>query len=356
MVLAQRRDQRIEADPSGAPALFVNLLRRPRNTIEAEGFSRAIADLPNAPSGFIRAGDEEIGSFVRATLADGGCAALSEPYLGAAAASMRMGSLRLPGLAEAIDLPLATLTSIGRRGYHDLDIAGSGGRSAVKPQGPFRIERPFRPGERYPSLWNHDADRERRLVVGPDSRSEVRKGMKDKAARVWATATRLHFNRDFQLNSQSLAACLTPEPSIGGTAWPNFQVTGDQRRENALALWANTTPGLICFWWIAARQHQGRARLTISQLPRLTALDVRTLDEEQLEKVECLFAEFAELDFLPANEAYRDKTRQDLDRAVLCDLLGLPESILGPLAALRLQWCEEPSVHGGKSTRPGGGG
>ena len=40
---------------------------------------------------------------------------------------------------------------------------------------------------------------------------------------------------------------------------------------------------------------------------------------------------------------------------MLCDLLGLPESILEPLAALRLQWCEEPSVHGGKPTRPGGG-
>ena len=180
--------------------------------------------------------------------------------------------------------------------------------------------------------------------------------MQDKAAKVWATATRLHFNRDFRLNSQSLAACLTPEPAIGGRAWPNFRVEGDPRCEEALALWANTTPGLISFWWIAGRQQQGRAILTISQLPRLTALDARTLDDGQLEQAERLFAEFAERDFLPANEAYRDETRRALDRAVLCGLLALPESILEPLEALRLQWCEEPSVHGGKSTRPGGGG
>ena len=83
---------------------------------------------------------------------------------------------------------------------------------------------------------------------------------------------------------------------------------------------------------------------------------MRTLDDGQLEQAERLFAEFAERDFLPANEAYRDETRQALDRAVLCGLLALPESILEPLAALRLQWCEEPSVHGGKPTRPGGGG
>ena len=71
------------------------------------------------------------------------------------------------------------------------------------------------------------------------------------------------------------------------------RVDGDPRREQALALWANTTPGLIAFWWVASRQQQGRANLTISQLPRLTALDVRTLNDEQLEQAERLFAEFA---------------------------------------------------------------
>ena len=53
---------------------------------------------------------------------------------------------------------------------------------------------------------------------------------------------------------------------------------------------------------------------------------------------------------LPANEAWRDVARQDLDRAVLIDLLGLSEDLLEPLNLLRRQWCAEPSVHGGKST------
>ena len=354
LVLAVKRDAQIECAPDDAPALFVNLLRRPLTTIEAEGFAHIIAAIPNADSGFLRSGDEELGSFVRATLADGRCAALGEPYLGSAAVSLRTGALRLPSVAEATSLPLALLQSAGQRGYHHLDIAGSGGRNAVKAQGPFRIERPLRAAARYPALWGHDAGRERRLVVEPDSCGDLREGMEDKAAAVWETATRLHFTLDFQLNSQSLGACLTPEPAIGGRAWPNFRVEGDPRREQALALWANTTPGLISFWWIAGRQQQGRAILTISQLPRLTALDVRTLGDGQLEQAERLFAEFAERDFLPANEAYRDETRQALDRAVLCGLIGLPESILEPLAALRLQWCDEPSVHGGKPTRPGG--
>ena len=34
------------------------------------------------------------------------------------------------------------------------------------------------------------------------------------------------------------------------------------------------------------------------------------------------------------------------------DARGLPEGILEPLDVLREQWCAEPTVHGGKSTRP----
>ncbi|WP_156013226.1 hypothetical protein [Thioalkalivibrio sp. HK1] len=57
---------------------------------------------------------------------------------------------------------------------------------------------------------------------------------------------------------------------------------------------------------------------------------------------------------MPANQAFEDDNRKALDEAVLIDLLGLPKTILEPLNLLRRLWCEEPSVHGGKSTRPGG--
>ena len=56
-------------------------------------------------------------------------------------------------------------------------------------------------------------------------------------------------------------------------------------------------------------------------------------------------------EFLPANEAYRDEVRQDLDRAVLVDLLRLRDGVMESLAISRDQWCAEPSVHGGKKTR-----
>ena len=68
-----------------------------------------------------------------------------------------------------------------------------------------------------------------------------------------------------------------------------------------------------------------------------------------------IFEEFEGYDLLPANEAWRDDVRQALDRAVLVDLLELREDVMKPLALLRRQWCAEPSVHGGNSTRPRNG-
>ena len=84
----------------------------------------------------------------------------------------------------------------------------------------------------------------------------------------------------------------------------------------------------------------------------MPTLDVTQLSEDQLKIAESIFEDMREREFLPANEAYRDESRKELDRRVLVDLLGLPESVLEPLDLLRLKWCSEPSVHGGKGTRP----
>ena len=146
---------------------------------------------------------------------------------------------------------------------------------------------------------------------------------------------------------------MTDRPTIGGRAWPNFLCT-DHRWEHPIVLWANTTLGLLAFWLIGTRQQKGRAIITISKLPSLAALDARQLSTAQIDQAHDIFKRFKDREFLPANEAWHDEARQDLDRTILIDLLGLPEDIMEPLALLRLQWCAEPSVHGGKKTAPEG--
>jgi len=191
---------------------------------------------------------------------------------------------------------------------------------------------------------------ERQMTVAPGHECIPRAQCEQRAGEDWKkTATKLHFNRDFGLSSQSLAACLTREKTIGGTAWPNF-VCRNTAWEMPIVLWANTTLGLIAFWWLGTRQHGGRSRVSITLLPELLTLDPRKLSQAQLRQANDLYGQLEHAQLLPANEAYRDKVRQQLDEAFLVELLGLPSEIVDELDLIRRQWCAEPSVHGGKKT------
>ena len=117
---------------------------------------------------------------------------------------------------------MTKLGDIGSPGPVDRDISGTDKLTGTH-RGPFEIVT-LMAGKTpsYPVLWAHDAGsgRESQIDVAPDADGWVRAEMAERALEVWATATRLHINRDFRLNSQALAACVTAEECIGGRAWP----------------------------------------------------------------------------------------------------------------------------------------
>ena len=364
LVIARRRKETggESASVPAAPVTFVALRKRPASATEAAGLAAAIRDAARRGRSRILLGGDLCGTRVAGTWDDGGCASVTHPEVVDAVRGLRAGALTLPRTNDTHRLPVTPLGALGTRGLIDRDINGverrarSWGENVTDEaqdtfRGPFDVVSIRTPAPTFPVLWGHAADRERRLIVQPDREGVVRARAAERAADAWGTATRLHFNRDFRLNSQSLAACLTPTSTLGGRAWPNFLLT-ERRHETVTVLWANTTPGLMLFWWQGSVQQAGRACLTVSRLPDLPVLDPRALTDAQHARAGDLLGRFRERPFLPANEAYRDETRQALDAAVLVELLGLPASILDPLAVLRTQWCGEPTVHGGKATRP----
>ncbi len=349
LVIATRRTS---AQSSDLDTLWVNLTRRPASTAEAVEIARALPPSSSYVAGLVQVGADRVGCYIRAPLDEGGCSQVAEPDVASTALALGFSTLRLPRI-EPINVPIVKLWDLGYPGLYHMDINGK--QTDGTPRGPFDIHTlPAGRVASYPVLWSHDHKRERRLVVKPDSVGRVRPGCQTKALAVWDAATRLHFNRDFRINSQPLAACLTPSKAIGGHAWPNYGLQ-DERWEKVVVLWANTTLGLMGYWWQGTRQHQGRARLGVTSLGKLPVLDPRQLTDAQVKQCQVLFDTFAARTFLPANEAYRDPSRIALDEAVLVDLLELPRSVLEPLGVLRRQWCAEPTVHGGKGTRPGGG-
>ena len=310
---------------------FDNLAYRPQSILEATQIARNL--------------EQHSSSFV-GTIHDTGAAGVRDSSLSRFMARLCRGCLALPRTDGELPVPVTELGHLADRGVVHRDINGAGARGA------FDIE--AHPGTglpEFPALWSHSAEAERYLEVRPDTRGIVRSGMREQAVRTWErTASLLHSNLDFQLNSQSLAMCITPEETLGGRAWPNV-LPHQEQWTWPLLLWANSTLGLMMFWWAGTRQQQGRSNITISKLPNLNMLDARHLNALQLQQCRAVCDEFRSRFLLPANEAYRDPVRQELD-AALWRILGLPDTLLPNLDLLRNQWCAEPSVHGGKRTRP----
>ena len=178
--------------------------------------------------------------------------------------------------------------------------------------------------------------------------------MEKRAAEVWATASRVHLNRDYTFGSQPLAVAFTEMESAGGRVWPNV-ILGDKRFDYAFAVWGNSTLGLLCYWWHSSRQQSSKASMTRLVAPYLPTLDLRALTDHQLATAKSIFDDFRDRELMPAYLADADPNRALLDRRVVCDLLGFDEDTYRAVRLLAAKWCAEPSVHGGKR-RPEGAG
>ena len=336
-----------DKSPDGR-ALFTSLRRRPQDFAHSSSLASEVVDnsqvrkIEDGPFGGtpLMIGAELAGETIAAPYggSNWGAVRLSDCSVAQTAYAIYQSRLWLPGLVAPVELKVAALSDVGKRGWHDINIAGS--------SGPF-TKAPPSPTSTYPALWSHNAKQETRLVCQPDSQLLVKPGMEDRASVAWATSSHAHINRDFRFNSQPLTAAFTEQPCIGGRAWPN--VAFDNKvMEYAFVVWANGTLGLLSYWWNSNRQVAGRGSTSVSGIESLRMLDFRALTNDQLLMAEMIFNEFRDKELKPAYLADADPNRALLDRRVVCDLLGFDEGVYEAVRRLSQKWCAEPSVHGGK--------
>ena len=341
-----------DGETPGMRARFVSLRRRPAGFVEASQIAALISQaqgvrrLEDGPYGGvpIYCGDESEGEILDAPISahesGWGAVRIADCAVAQTAHALAEGRLWLPGERNAIDLPIAQLQDVGKRGLdHQMFISGA-------HKGPF-TKAAASPTATYPSLWNHNAKKETRIVCEPDSQLSVIPGMEDSAAEIWDTASRSHINTDFRFNSQPLAAAFTERESIGGRAWPNVTFK-DPRFDCAFAIWMNSTLGLLSYWWHSGRQQDGRGVISIRSVERLPILDLRALTDAQLDEAARVFDDFRAIDLLPAYMADSDPNRALLDRRLLMDVLGMDAGVYDAVRRLAAKWSAEPSVHGGK--------
>ena len=302
-------------------AIFVVLHKSPRSAVEAELLAAEIARVRQPGrmatvehmdgESAIIIGGQEYGVVLDAPLPESGpwpLVGIRDAEVAHVAWTLERGALVQLGRPghESLKLPIVAVGKIGGRGPYHADIYWS--QSDGTPRGPFELIKPaVSPVPTYPMLWAHDAKKERRLVLKPDSEGRIKPAsgkmtedrITDKAAQIWVTATRAHYNRDLRFNSQSLIVAMTNRPCIGGRAWPSV-IFQDPEHEYAFALWCNSTLGLLMHWWATNKTQSGRGTTTVTGIPNIPTLDVRRLTEKQLTAAKNAFAAIRELRFLPS--------------------------------------------------------
>jgi hypothetical protein len=354
-------------------ATFVVLKERPTSTIFGDyaaiqivkAKAKKVRKLEGGPVGgtLLHFGNDSIGFAIDAPLPAEGplnITRISDAALAQAAYQMTKKNLIwLPGMAKAnvVKVPITSLSKIGQIGPYHMDINGN--TSDGKIRGPFQVEKlKTLAAPTYPVLWWHDAKRERCLEFSADSEGIIRPGstpqedsvIREKAEKIWETASHCHFNRDFQFNSESTGMQFTANLTIGGHAWPTVKLEKVEQ-EKAIVVWANSSLGIFLHWWHANKQQSGRGRIGISSLESLPVLDVTKLSPQALAKAVAIFDDLKHKELRPINEISVDLVRQEIDTRICTEVLGFPAELVapdGPLALLRHKLALEPSITGGK--------
>ena len=369
--------QKAEERRSKPRANFLILWKQTESSLEGEMLgeqaTKAIADgcvsnLEDGPLGGtpIALGNNTYGELVNCPILQDGpwsMTAVRDITLGQTAYQLTRGCFWVEGMSpdEIEKLCMTTVGEISvRTGPHDLDLTGSEIKADGLPQGPFARIAGCPKGAAYPCLWSHNTTLERQMVVAQDSHCEIRKTSQSKrntilerAKQRWLSASKIHYNRDLQFNSQSLVVAITERPSLGGRAWPTI-VFDNEEYEEIFALWANSTLGVLCHWWAAGKTQKGRGTTTVSGVAGIPSLDPGSLTEKQRRAARHAFEGLKNQRLLPIDQIDEDEGRAKIDRTLVLDVLGFDKSTCregGPMELLRRKIAAEPQVHGDKKTK-----
>ncbi len=120
------------------------------------------------------------------------------------------------------------------------------------------------------------------------------------------------------------------------------------RLEIVLALWCNSTLGMLLHADHSNSAQEGRGQGNKGMLESLTTLDVRKLKAWQLDEVQAIWRDFRDRKFQSFHQSAVDPVRIELDERVVRDLLGLGEDAVTTIARMRTLLASDPSIHGSK--------
>jgi hypothetical protein len=346
LLIARKIDRTRETARSIAsqPTHFINLWRNPTSSAHALAIGEQVSRRPPAPIGTVAAvrhgitelaiGNLKFGEMIEVPWGE----VRAGQWLGCAYAQtdlvrtvwfLRKGQFYRPGRRNTVPLPVQRLGDVAIFGPDRRDIADGFTLSASRTG--------------YPAFWGHKAEAVRSIAVGPNRwlapRSHNAKGrpLRD-ASLLWGRAGGLMIAERTWLATQRTLAVRLPKPALSNVWWPVRVLNDDTRVEKIIALWLNSTLGLLMMIGHRVPTRGAWVQFKKPTLKELPVLNISALTETQKKQLASAYDALAEKELGPIAEMAGDPARSAID-AVFAKALDIPA-----LDDLRDELAQEPII------------
>ncbi len=218
------------------------------------------------------------------------------------------------GRTKGGDIPVCRVEDLVWTGPRDLAIKGR--------EAPCEIEENW-DGSGLPAMWHHKWQEIRSVAQRPNARVWSKKGREQEYEKIAGRKGRLHIATELGHAPQSVGAVMTDVEALGVASWNTLRLREPKGgAEEALALWWNSTLGLLVRICYANRPYLGRSRLPIESIRQLPVLDVRKFGQTELAAAKDAFERLATKKLKGFADMLEDETRLELDAAVAAQILG----------------------------------
>lgn len=179
-----------------------------------------------------------------------------------------------------------------------------------------------------PSLWAAQAENQTKITCEPTHYGAPQDNPEE-AARMARTAGHYHLSRNLRMSAQKIAVAYTQTECMGGSSWNTINAKGEKGTAEAIALFLNSTYGLLIRIGHGQLTDPGRSRIQVRAIDTHPIPDF-TASTPQGKKARAIalanFATLRELNLDRISLSAIDPNRTEIDRVVTL-MLGIPWNI-----------------------------
>ena len=318
---------------------FVNLWQSPTNVLDAHRIAQAAArkspaDLESTGTALLEVDGRHVGevlSIPESKLAGRKWVGVQFARADVTRSAMRLlddGEVWVPGTAQTAKVPVLPLGELGEVGPDRRALINGFDRTNSVTA--------------YPMIEGHDTEKRKSLTCSPDAYlaplAEPKGGMKPGyGERLWLQASRLLVAERLWLETARVVS-MWSERKVLSNVWWEIRIDEDEQRDKALAVWLNSSLGLLTYLARRTSTRGGWVGMKKGDLQELPVLDLRRLSQEQIQGLSDVFDRLVDAEFERLPGMSDCAARRALDDG-LSKIMGLPR-----LDGLRALLATEPVV------------